>query len=103
MCMCMSLGAFFVTCRVARHLLQHGVFTEPAWEQVFGHPFRAYLDASPAISASFDATMAVDAGNAGGGGRPLRCNQRRHGTLAGLPETAARGPPAWTPACSCSY
>jgi hypothetical protein len=44
--------------------LAHTVRTgEPAWEQVFGQPFWAYLDANPAISASFDATMAVDAGN----------------------------------------
>ena len=37
---------------------------EPAWEQVFGQPFWDWLDANPAISASFDATMAVDAGSA---------------------------------------
>src|ERR1019366_1059874 len=36
---------------------------KPAWEQVFGQPFWDWLDANPAISASFDATMAVDAGN----------------------------------------
>src|SRR6266545_875725 len=45
--------------------LAHTVRTgEPAWEQVFGQPFWAYLDANPAISASFDAIMAVDDGNA---------------------------------------
>ena len=45
--------------------LAHTVRTgEPAWEQVFGQPFWGYLDANPAISASFDATMAVDAGSA---------------------------------------
>jgi hypothetical protein len=93
--------------------LAHTVRTgEPAWEQVFGQPFWAYLDANPAISASFDATMAVDGGNAAvaggydwtavrhvadiGGGtgtliaEVLRCNPRLRGTLADLPETAAR-------------
>jgi hypothetical protein len=44
--------------------LVHTVRTgKPAWEQVFGQPFWDWLDANPAISASFDATMAVDAGN----------------------------------------
>jgi len=94
--------------------LAHTVRTgEPAWEQVFGQPFWAYLDANPAISASFDATMAVDAGSAAvadgydwttvrhvadiGGGtgtliaEVLRHNPWLHGTLADLPETAARG------------
>jgi ubiquinone/menaquinone biosynthesis C-methylase UbiE len=93
--------------------LAHTVRTgEPAWEQVFGQPFWAYLDANPAISASFDATMAVDAGNAAvadgydwttvrhvadiGGGtgtliaQVLRRNPQLRGTLADLPETAAR-------------
>jgi hypothetical protein len=93
--------------------LAHTVRTgEPAWEQVFGLPFWDYLDANPAISASFDETMAVDAGNdavAGGydwttvrhvadigGGTGtliaavLRRNPRLRGTLADLPETAAR-------------
>jgi hypothetical protein len=93
--------------------LAHTVRTgEPAWEQVFGQPFWAYLDANPAISASFDATMAVDAGNAAvadgydwttvrhvadiGGGtgtliaEVLRRHPRLRGTLADLPETAAR-------------
>jgi len=147
--------------RMLRHLVQHGVFTEPcpgrfaanqtaallrtgqagavwldldgfggrmdlafaglahtvrtgapAWEQVFGQPFWAYLDANPAIRASFDATMAVDAGNApvadgydwttvrhvadiGGGtgtliAEVLRRNPWLRGTLVDLPETAAR-------------
>jgi hypothetical protein len=94
--------------------LGHTVRTgEPAWEQVFGQPFWAYLDANPAISASFDATMAVDAGNVAvangydwttvrhvadiGGGtgtliaEVLRRNPQLRGTLADLPETAARG------------
>jgi hypothetical protein len=93
--------------------LAHTVRTgEPAWEQVFGQPFWAYLDANPAISASFDATMAVDAGSApvadgydwttvrhvadiGGGtgtliAEVLRRNPQLRGTLADLPETAAR-------------
>jgi hypothetical protein len=93
--------------------LAHTVRTgEPAWEQVFGQTFWAYLDANPAISASFDATMAVDAGNAAvadgydwttvrhvadiGGGtgtliaEVLQRNPQLRGTLADLPETAAR-------------
>ena len=93
--------------------LAHTVRTgEPAWEQVFGQPFWAYLDANPAISASFDATMAVDAGSAAvadgydwttvrhvadvGGGtgtliaEVLQRNPHLRGTLADLPETAAR-------------
>ena len=93
--------------------LAHTVRTgEPAWEQVFGQPFWAYLDANPAISASFDATMAVDAGSAavadgydwttvghvadigGGTGTLIAAVLQRHprlrGTLADLPETAAR-------------
>jgi hypothetical protein len=96
--------------------LAHTVRTgEPAWEQVFGRPFWAYLDANPAISASFDATMAVDAGNVAvakgydwttvrhvadiGGGtgtliaEVLRRNPHLRGTLADLPETAARARP----------
>ena len=96
--------------------LAHTVRTgEPAWEQVFGLPFWAYLDANPAISASFDATMAVDAGNAAvangydwttvrhvadiGGGTGtliaelLRRNPQLRGTLADRPETAARARP----------
>jgi hypothetical protein len=93
--------------------LAHTVRTgEPAWEQVFGLPFWDYLDANPAISASFDATMAVDGGNSAvadhydwtmvrhvadiGGGtgtliaEVLQRNPRLRGTLADLPETAAR-------------
>jgi hypothetical protein len=93
--------------------LAHTVRTgEPAWEQVFGRPFWDWLDANPAISASFDAVMAVDAGSAAvadgydwttvrhvadvGGGtgtliaEVLRRNPRLRGTLADLPETAAR-------------
>ena len=93
--------------------LAHTVRTgEPAWEQVFGQPFWAYLDANPAIGASFDATMAVDGGNAAvadgydwttvghvadiGGGtgtllaEVLRRNPQLRGTLADLPETADR-------------
>jgi hypothetical protein len=84
----------------------------PAWERVFGQPFWDWLDANPAIGASFDATMAVDAGNAAvadgydwttvrrvadiGGGtgtliaEVLRRHPRLRGTLAELPETAVR-------------
>lgn len=93
--------------------LAHTVRTgEPAWEQVFGQPFWPYLDANPAISASFDATMATNAGNSAvadgydwttvrrvadiGGGTGsliadvLRRHPRLRGTLVDLPETAAR-------------
>ncbi len=93
--------------------LAHTVRTgEPAWEKVFGRPFWAYLDEHPAIAASFDATMAVDAGNApvadgydwttvrhvvdvGGGtgtliAGVLRRNPWLRGTLVDLPETADR-------------
>jgi 2,7-dihydroxy-5-methyl-1-naphthoate 7-O-methyltransferase len=93
--------------------LAHTVRTgQPAWEQVFGLPFWDYLDANPAISASFDATMAVDGGNiavaerydwttvehvadiGGGTGRliaeVLQRNPRLRGTVADLPQTAAR-------------
>ncbi|HEX4829738.1 MAG TPA: methyltransferase [Trebonia sp.] len=93
--------------------LAHTVRTgQPAWEQVFGQPFWAYLDANPAISASFDATMEVDAGSTAvaggydwapvrhvadiGGGTGtliaavLRAGPHLRGTLAELPATAAR-------------
>lgn len=93
--------------------LAHTVRTgEPAWERFFGQPFWAYLAANPAISASFDATMAVDAENVavadgydwtkirhvadiGGGtgtliGQVLRHNPGLRGTLTDLPETAGR-------------
>ncbi len=93
--------------------LAHTVRTgEPAWEQVFGLPFWAYLDANPAISASFDATMALGGGDTtladdydwttvrqvadvGGGtgsliAEVLRRHPRLHGMLVDLPETAAR-------------
>jgi hypothetical protein len=93
--------------------LAHTVHTgEPAWEQVFGQPFWDWLDANPAISASFDAVMAVDAASApvadgydwttvrhvadiGGGtgtliAQVLARNPQLRGTLADLPETAAR-------------
>ncbi|WP_198541281.1 methyltransferase [Parafrankia soli] len=93
--------------------LLHTVRTgEPAWEQVFGQPFWPYLDANPAISASFDAVMAIEAGNTavatgfdwstvshvadiGGGSGTLIAEVLRHnphlrGTLADLPKTAAR-------------
>src|SRR5580692_10484491 len=93
--------------------LAHSVRTgEPAWERVFGQPFWAYLDANPEIGASFDAIMAVDAGSAAvadgydwttvrhvadiGGGtgtliaEVLRRHPQLHGSVADLPETAAR-------------
>jgi 2,7-dihydroxy-5-methyl-1-naphthoate 7-O-methyltransferase len=91
------------------HTLRTG---EPAWEQVFGRPFWDWLDVNPEISASFDAVMAVDGGNSAvaegygwstvrhvadiGGGtgtliaEVLRRNPHLRGTLADLPETAAR-------------
>jgi 2,7-dihydroxy-5-methyl-1-naphthoate 7-O-methyltransferase len=95
--------------------LAHTVRTgEPAWETVFGQPFWPYLDANPAIGASFDALMAADADyraaladgydwtgihhviDVGGGtGRlladVLRRNTQLRGTLLDLPETVARG------------
>src|ERR1700678_4561516 len=93
--------------------LLHTVRTgEPAWQHVFGQPFWDYLDANPAISDSFDATMALDAGNAAvaegydwtavrhvadiGGGtgtliaQVLQRNPPLRGTLVDLPETADR-------------
>jgi hypothetical protein len=94
--------------------LAHTVRTgEPAWERAFGRPFWRYLDENPAISASFDAMMAADDGygtaavdgydwttvrhvaDVGGGtgtliAEVLRRNPRLRGTLAELPETAAR-------------
>jgi hypothetical protein len=100
---------------LARTGLAHTVRTgEPAWETVFGQPFWSYLDANPAISASFDAIMASDADyrsaladgydwtgihhviDVGGGtGRlladVLTRNPGLRGTLLDLPETVARG------------
>ena len=93
--------------------LAHTVRTgQPAWEQVFGQPFWAYLDANPAIGASFDAVMAVDDGyravaegydwttvrrvaDVGGGtgkliAEVLRRDPGLRGTLVDLPETADR-------------
>jgi hypothetical protein len=93
--------------------LMHTVRTgEPAWERVFGQPFWDWLDANPAVSASFDAVMAVDGGNSAmaegydwsavrhvadiGGGTGtliaavLRRNPHLRGTLADLPQTATR-------------
>jgi hypothetical protein len=109
----LSLDGFGGQMDLAFTGLAHTVRTgEPAWEQVFGQPFWAYLDTHPALSASFDATMAVDAGSApvadgydwttvrhvadiGGGtgtliAEVLRRHPHLHGTLADLPETAAR-------------
>lgn len=95
--------------------LLHTVRTgEPAWETVFGAPFWRYLAGNPAMSASFDATMAagpeyvadaaagydwasarhvVDVG--GGTGsmlvEVLRANPDARATLVDLPDTVARG------------
>jgi 2,7-dihydroxy-5-methyl-1-naphthoate 7-O-methyltransferase len=84
----------------------------PAWPAVFGAPFWRHLDANPELSASFDATMAVDAGHrelaegydwsalsrvadvGGGTGVLLAELLLRHeglrGVLIDLPDTAAR-------------
>lgn len=87
---------------------------EPAWPSIFGAPFWQHLAASPAMSASFDATMAageeytadavggydwsgaehvVDVG--GGTGAFLAEVLRRHpgvrATLVDLPDTVQRG------------
>jgi 2,7-dihydroxy-5-methyl-1-naphthoate 7-O-methyltransferase len=93
--------------------LLHTVRTgEPAWEQVFGLPFWAYLDANPEMGAAFDATMELDAGitalvegydwsavrhvaDVGGGTGTLIAglllgNHGLRGTLIDLPQTADR-------------
>jgi 2,7-dihydroxy-5-methyl-1-naphthoate 7-O-methyltransferase len=111
--MWLDLDGFGGRMDLAFTALAHTVRTgEPAWEQVFGLPFWDYLDANPAISASFDATMAVDGGNSAvaerydwttvehvadiGGGtgtliaEVLQRNPGLRGTVADLPETAAR-------------
>jgi hypothetical protein len=84
----------------------------PAWPAVFGAPFWQYLDANPELSASFDATMEIHAGNrdlaegydwpalarvadVGGGtgallAELLLCHQGLRGVLIDLPGTAAR-------------
>ncbi|MER5646275.1 methyltransferase [Streptosporangium sp. NPDC002524] len=84
----------------------------PAWPAVFGAPFWDHLDANPELSASFDATMAVDSGYAelaegydwpslgrvadvgGGTGVLLAELLLRHeglrGVLIDLPDTASR-------------
>ncbi|MEV6791703.1 methyltransferase [Streptomyces sp. NPDC051320] len=93
--------------------LMHTVRTgRPAWETAFGAPFWDYLDAHPAVAASFDASMAgslrsaaatgydwsgirhvVDVG--GGTGALLAEVLRPHtdirATLVDLPDTVARG------------
>jgi len=93
------------------HTLRTG---QPAWETVFGAPFWRYLATNPAMSASFDATMAagpeyiadaaegydwsgarhvVDVG--GGTGALLTAVLEAHphvrATLVDLPETVERG------------
>jgi 2,7-dihydroxy-5-methyl-1-naphthoate 7-O-methyltransferase len=111
--MWLDLDGFGGRMDLAFTALAHTVRTgQPAWEQVFGLPFWDYLDANPAISASFDATMAVDGGNlavadgydwttvrhvtdVGGGtgtliGEVLQRNPRLRGTVVDLPETATR-------------
>ncbi|MGH3097304.1 MAG: methyltransferase [Streptosporangiales bacterium] len=95
--------------------LRHTVRTgQPAWEPVFGAPFWEYLAGDPAMSASFDATMATgveyaadaassyDWSGAGhvvdvGGGtgaflaEVLRTHPNMRGTLVDLPGTVQRG------------
>jgi 2,7-dihydroxy-5-methyl-1-naphthoate 7-O-methyltransferase len=111
--MWLDLNGFGGRMDLAFTALAHTVRTgEPAWQQVFGLPFWDYLDANPTISASFDATMAMDGGNIdvaerydwaavrhvadiGGGtgtliAEVLQRNPGLRGTLADLPETAAR-------------
>jgi ubiquinone/menaquinone biosynthesis C-methylase UbiE len=93
------------------HTLRTG---QPAWQAVFGAPFWEYLAANPAMSASFDATMAagseyvadaaagydlsaarhvVDVG--GGTGElvaaVLEAHPRLRATLVDLPDTVERG------------
>ena len=93
------------------HTLRTG---QPAWETVFGTPFWQFLAANPAMSASFDATMAagpeyvadaargydwsgvdhvVDIG--GGTGRLLGellvLHPQMRATLVDLPDTVDRG------------
>jgi hypothetical protein len=95
--------------------LLHTVRTgRPAWEEVFGAPFWRHLAASPALSASFDATMAAgpeyvaDAAasydwsgarhvvDVGGGtgvllGALLEARPELRATLVDLPDTVERG------------
>jgi hypothetical protein len=95
--------------------LAHTVRTGgPAWETVFGAPFWRYLAENPAMSASFDATMAagpeytadaaagydwsgaghvVDVGGGSGAllAAVLDANPHLRGTLVDLPDTVRRG------------
>lgn len=95
--------------------LMHTVRTgEPAWEAAYGVPFWEYLDANPALAASFDAMMsdspritaaaAYDWTGVGhvadvGGGTGalliavLGANPDIRGTLVDLPDTVARARP----------
>jgi hypothetical protein len=95
--------------------LMHTVRTGgPAWETVFGAPFWRYLAENPAMSASFDATMAsgpeytadaatsydwsgaghvVDVGGGSGAllAAVLEADPHLRGTLVDLPDTVRRG------------
>jgi hypothetical protein len=93
--------------------LLHTIRTgRPAWEAAFGAPFWDYLAANPALSASFDATMAestraaaaaaydwsgvrhvVDVGGGTGAllAEVLRIDPRIQGTLVDQPGTVERG------------
>ncbi len=93
------------------HTLRTG---EPAWEKVFGAPLWEYLAANPAMSASFDATMAaggeyvadavagydwsqarhvIDVGGGSGAllAAVLEAHPQLRGTLVDLPDTVHRG------------
>lgn len=95
--------------------LLHTVRTgQPAWENVFGAPFWQYMAENPAMSASFDATMAagteyvaaaagsydwsrarhvVDVGGGVGAflAEVLRAHPDVQATLVDLPDTVRRG------------
>jgi predicted O-methyltransferase YrrM len=111
----LDLDAFGGQMDLAFTGLLHTVRTgRPAWDVVFGAPFWSYLDANPAMSASFDVTMAagtqhaVDAASGydwararrivdvGGGSGAfvaeiLRAHPTLRATLVDLPDTVERG------------
>lgn len=115
MCTWLDLGGFGGQMDLACGGLLHTVRTgEPAWERVFGAPFWEYLAENPAMSASFDATMAaghqyvvdavhgydwsgathvVDVGGGTGAflAEVLRAHPHVRATLVDLPETVRRG------------